>query len=187
MLLTWWNSLPAAMSPSAIITEQSPVQHTLDPDSKITLGNLSPGRLSPNLFLGINLDPNSMDRNLSFEWTSYASPSTSSTANNHQPQFQHRSINSDPNCLNMEDTTPYDDIKFLNGEQFNMEAYKGDCILNIDPNMLTDDQQKQHNIIGLDLHNFTFDDDDGIDKSSPLLDLERPLINITVQNMGDKY
>lgn len=87
----------------------------------------------------------------------------------------------------MDDTTPYDDIKFLNADQFNMESYKGDCILNIDPNMLVDDQQKQHNIIGLDLHNFTFDDDDGIDKSSPLLDLERPLINITVQNVGEKY
>lgn len=177
------------MSPSAIITEQSPIQHTLDPDSKITLGNLSPGRLSPNLFLGINLDPNSMDRNnLSFEWTSYTSPSTSSTVtNNHQQHFQHRSTNNDPNCLNM-DENPYDDIKFLNTDQFNMESYKSDCILNIDPNtMLVDDQQKQHNIIGLDLHNFTFDDDDGIDKSSPLLDLERPLINITVQNIGEKY
>lgn len=178
------------MSPSAIITEQSPIQHTLDPDSKITLGNLSPGRLSPNLFLGINLDPNSMDRNnLSFEWTSYTSPSTSSSTN-HQ-QFQHRSINNDPNCHHMDDTTPYDDIKFLNADQFNMESnmesYKGDCILNIDPNMLAEEQQKQHNIIGLDLHNFTFDDDDGIDKSSPLLDLERPLINITVQNVDEKY
>lgn len=178
------------MSPSAIITEQSPIQHTLDPDSKITLGNLSPGRLSPNLFLGINLDPNSMDRNnLSFEWTSYTSPSTSASTNNHQ-QFQHRSINNDPNCLNnMDDTTTYDDIKFLNADQFNMESYKGDCILNIDPTMLVDEQQQkhQHNIIGLDLHNFAFEDDDGMDKSSPLLDLERPLINITVQNIGEKY
>ncbi len=178
------------MSPSAIITEQSPIQHTLDPDSKITLGNLSPGRLSPNLFLGINLDPNSMDRNnLSFEWTSYTSPSTSSSNNNHHHQFQHRAINNDPNCMNMEDTSPYDDMKFLNSDQFgiNMESYKSDCILNIDPNMLVDDQQKHpHNIIGLDLHNFTFDEDEG-DKSSPLLDLERPLINITVQNIGEKY
>lgn len=178
------------MTPSEILTEQSPIQHTLDPDSKITLGNLSPGRLSPNLFLGINLDPNSMDRNnLSFEWTSYTSPSTST--DNHQ-QFQHRSMHNDPNCLNMEDAAPYDDIKFLNADQFNVESYKGDCILNLDPNMLADDHQKEHNIIGLDLHNFAFDDDDGgiddgIDKSSPLLDLERPLINITVQNMGEKF
>lgn len=176
------------MSPSAIVIEQSPIQHTLDPDSKLTLGNLSPGRLSPNLFLGINIDPNSMDR--TFEWTSYTSPSTSSSTN-HQ-QFQQRLINNDPNCLNMDDTTPYDDIKFLNVDQFNMETFKGDdYILNIDPNILGDDQQKQNNLIGLDLHNFPFDDDDdhgdiGIDKSSPLMDLERPLINITVQNVDDE-
>lgn len=87
----------------------------------------------------------------------------------------------------MDDTSPYDDIKFLNADQFNMESFKSDCILNIDPNMLGEDHLQKQQIIGLDLHNFSFDDDDGIDKSSPLMDLERPLINITVQNVDEKY
>lgn len=45
----------SALSPTtAHITAD--IQNTLDPESKITLGNLSPVRLSPNIFLGITLD-----------------------------------------------------------------------------------------------------------------------------------
>lgn len=143
------------MSPTAtILNDQSSIHHTLDPESKITLGNLSPGRLSPNLFLGINLDHIGMDKNtLSMEWTNFT-PSTSSTSMissvQHHDAMMRSSVSDNidiepVNCLNLDNasTSSYDDIKFLSGEQFNMDQFKTECILNLDHAML-DDPPSRH-------------------------------------------
>ncbi|XP_058442727.1 homeobox ARX homolog alr-1 [Malaya genurostris] len=53
---------------------------SFDQDGKLSLGQMSPGRLSPNLFLNLNFDQiNSIDgrgSNLTFEWNSYPPTST---------------------------------------------------------------------------------------------------------------
>lgn len=82
------------------------IRSTLDPESKITLGNLSPVHLSPNPFFGINLDQMGLDGDtISMEWTNYnpsafvaqsTSPSHSGGVyaihhnNNQQQQQQHQ-------------------------------------------------------------------------------------------------
>lgn len=184
------------MSPTEMLTDQSSIQHSLDPESKITLGNLSPGRISPNnLFMGINLDHFGMDRNtLALEWSTFTpSASTSSSTSSFQALGRSLStIDETPNCLHLDVNAPsvtYDEIKFLNVDQFNMENFKSDCTLNLDPTILDDHASKVHNHhhhhMGLDLHNFNMSD---CDKSSPLMDLEKPIMNITVDNLtSDKY
>lgn len=191
------------MSPTAILNEQS-MQHTLDPDSKITLGNLSPGRLSPNLFLGINLDSIGMDRNtLAMEWSSFTPSSSLSRST------QNVSDASTNGCLHLDSSaSSYDDCKYLNIDQFNMEHFKAECILNLDQSMLGEntkqqqqqqqlhdmqnettlqlDQLQHHSLASLDLQSFSLHE---MEKSSLLLDLEKPIMNITVQHMpdDDKY
>lgn len=245
------------MSPTAtILNDQSSIHHTLDPESKITLGNLSPGRLSPNLFLGINLDHIGMDKNtLSMEWANFT-PSTSSTGmistvQHHDAMMRSAvsdNIDIEPvNCLNLDNasTSSYDDIKFLSSEQFNMDQFKTECILNLDQAMLDDPpsrhqtpahheqmmhlnqhhhqqhqhqqhhhqhQQQQllhkleddhsqqlqlhqlqqesqiihrsqqhhhHSSIDSELQSFSLHES-GMDKSSPLMDLEKPIMNISI-------
>lgn len=249
------------MSPTAAITsDQTLIHNTLDPESKITLGNLSPGRLSPNLFLGINLDHIGCDKNsLSLEWTTF-NPSTSSVTDSTQHLL--RSNSNDQSlglCLDNASTSSYDDIKFMSVDQFNMDNFKAECILNLDQSMLDEQhhtskmlhdsqmhqeqdneqqliqsdhfqhhesshdqhhdhlnhhlehhdhhdhhnhrhdllqQQQQHghiyqldhSTIDLDLPSFTLHESI-INKSSPLMDLEKPIMNITVvENIpSDKY
>lgn len=66
-----------ALSPAAITIltdtgDPEEIRSTLDPESKITMGNLSPVRLSPNPFFGINLDQMGLDSDtISMEWTNY--------------------------------------------------------------------------------------------------------------------
>lgn len=98
-----------------------------------------------------------------------------------------------------------------------METFKNECILNLDQSMLTDDHHsadeigKHHqlengisgtggtgsvSLIGgngeLDLvHTFNIHGDCDVDdngQSSPLMDLEKPIMNISVENLSnDKY
>lgn len=198
------------------------LHHTLDPDSKITLGNLSPERLSPNMFLGINLDGIGNDRT---EWATFTMPpssSASATMTQMLPsQPHHYQSNADmgsgetstsqmtslascsdenvsmlrssiihtnnlidmSNCLNLDNSTSsYDDIKYLNVDHFSMANFKGDCIdLQMDQNIILDDKtmsitqalldEPTHDLV--DMHSAY-----SIDKSSPLLDLEKPIMNI---------
>lgn len=101
---------PLALSPAAITIltdngDSDEIRSTLDPESKITLGNLSPVRLSPNPFFGINLDQMGLDGDtISMEWTNYnpsafgnqASPPNHSGGYsslhqiNQQPQHSHQ-------------------------------------------------------------------------------------------------
>lgn len=191
------------------------LQHSLDPDSKITLGNLSPERLSPNIFLSMNLDNVDDRHNVNVEWANYNElmPSSSHQQHSHDPSItsqlisipishQNQYIRSSMlnttniidmnNCLNLDQTvSPYDDIKFLGVDHFsNIDSFKSDCILNMDQSIILDD--KLGNSMGvssvlLDEHTEdlrdTFSIHDSMEKSMPLLDLEKPVININVENL----
>lgn len=134
-------------------------QTTLDPEGKISLGNLSPGRLSPNIFLGLLDHPMLEKNNLALEWTNF-NPSQSSSV---------RQNMIDTNCLNMDNSSSYDDMKFLNADHFNMENFKTECILNLDQSILD-----EHNSLNLNDH--------GIKNSDvSMMDLERPILNINIQ------
>lgn len=188
-----------------------------------------------------------MDRNsLAMEWTNFtaSSPtnlpqsSSSSSQYNNSSLFQrssssmlHNVVNNNDtttNCINLTD-------QFLNVDQFNMESFKNDCILNLDQSMLADDHQHHHHqqqhlhhnhssdIVGiatkhginenvdddgndssinnvnhliddgdneLDLVTFHMHDDCTVDndhrQSSPLMDLEKPIMNIMVDNLSEE-
>lgn len=192
------------------------LQHTLDPESKITLGNLSPERLSPNLFLSMNMNMNMNidgvdDRNnISVEWTNYSENTPSSTMSLHS-HHQHELTMSTPmtavpvmsqyirpnllstsnvidinNCLSLDNSSsPYDEIKFLGVDHFNnMEGFKGDCILNMDQSIILDDKAiGESSVDDLDIRE-TFVLHESMEKSMPLVDLEKPIININLEHLS---
>lgn len=195
------------------------MQHTLDPESKISLGNLSPERLSPNLFLSMNIDGIDDRNNISVEWTNYTESTPTSTMayhTNHQHELNMISslsalpaINQNQylrpsnllntsniidlnNCLNLESSTsPYDEIKFLGVDQFsNIESFKSDCILNMDQSIILDDKTiGESNVLleepsgDLDIRE-TFVLHESMEKSMPLIDLEKPIININLEHLS---
>lgn len=59
----------------------SHLQSALDTEAKLTFGHLSPGRLSPNLFLNLNLDNIGERKAIDIDWTTYTDsvPTTSCT------------------------------------------------------------------------------------------------------------
>lgn len=101
----------------------------------------------------------------------------------------------DSNCLHHLDQSEsaYDEIKFLNVDHFNMDTFKGDCLLNMDQSMILDDKiigTVPNNMLGeehseeLDMHSaFAMHNDPMDGKTSPLLDLEKPIMNITVESL----
>lgn len=190
------------------------LQHTLDPESKITLGNLSPERLSPNLFLSMNIDGIDDRNNISVEWTNYTensvAPAMSIHSHHHhemsmssslsslpimsQHQYVRPNLLSTPNvidinsCLNMDNSaSPYDEIKFLGVDHFNnMDGFKGDCILNMDH---LDKTIAESNVL---LSEAPEDLDlresfvlhDSMEKSMQLVDLEKPILNINLESLS---
>lgn len=58
-----------------------------------------------------------------------------------------------------------------------MENFKTECILNMDQSIL--DESHKSAVEELDLHVFNTDD---VDKTSSLLDLEKPIMNIIIDN-----
>lgn len=174
---------------SGLISEPSLNQHSLDPESKITLGPLSPGRLSPNIFLNLNIDHLGMDRNnLTLEWSSFP-PTHPQTLQHPSQQMQSHQQSQDqslpqsqmsgPNSLNL-DSSPssYDEIKFLNVDQFSMDNFKPDGILNLDQSILDEKQQS----LSLDMPSFSLSEPP---KTPPLMDLDKPIININVSGILD--
>lgn len=194
------------------------IQHTLDPESKISLGNLSPERLSPNLFLSMNIDGIDDRNNISVEWTNYTENTATSTMayhTNHQHELNMSSsltglpaINQNQylrpnllstsniidlnNCLNLEhSTSPYDEIKFLGVDNFsNIESFKSDCILNMDQSIILDDKTIGESSVlleepsgDLDIRE-TFVLHESMEKSMPLIDLEKPIININLEHLS---
>lgn len=199
----------------------SVMQHTLDPESKISLGNLSPERLSPNLFLSMNIDGVDDHRNnISVEWTNYTEGTPTSTmAYHHSHHSQHElgmasSLTTLPamnqnhygrpnllsaaniidlnNCLNLEhSTSAYDEIKFLGVDNFNhIEGFKSDCILNMDQSIILDDKAMGESSVLLDEPSGeldmreTFALHESMEKSMPLIDLEKPIININLEHLS---
>ena len=188
------------------MNDQPSLQHTLDPESKITLGNLSPERLSPNLFLGINLDHISMDKNtLALEWTNFmplssTAPSTAEsnsspgrdTPQTLRPSFLQSSDQSHHSLLlDATSTSSFDDIKFMN----DMDSFKAECILNLNDSYhnhnqnikehssghLQHDQQPHHSHSHQHrMHYSNHSMDLDLNKPPPLMDLEKPIMNITI-------
>ncbi|KAM7350600.1 pvuII-PstI homology 13 [Cochliomyia hominivorax] len=166
-------------------------------------GVSTPSRMSPNIFLNLNIDHMGLDRggSLSMEWSTYppstlannslaTMPSTStktpplsfqtltSTSSSsismmktqdHQLMLQHHhnqqqqehhcdnqnahNLMSD-NCFNGSldlvdtntSTSTYDEMKFLNVDQYTIEQLKAECILNMDQALSLDDSEKLQNI-----------------------------------------
>lgn len=193
------------------------MQHTLDPESKITLGNLSPERLSPNLFLSMNIDGMDDRNNISVEWTNYTESTPISTMSLHSIHPQELGMSSPltaipvmsqnqyirpnmlsaaniidiNNCLNLDSSTsPYDEIKFLGVDNFtNIESFKNDCILNMDQSMILDDKTMGESSVLLDEQTGeldlreTFVLHDSMEKSMPLVDLDKPIISINLEHL----
>lgn len=92
------------------------------------------------------------------------------------------------NCLNLESSmSSYDDIKFFNVDHFNMESFKSDCILNMDQAIILDNKTIGESSVLLEEPSEELEDirstfaiDDSMKKSMPLLDLEKPIINIDI-------
>lgn len=173
-----------------ILANQSPQlldqhQHAMDSDTRLL--NISPGRLSPNLFLNLNFDNgNTLDNSnaLKFEWTNF----------NPNPVFNKQNPGMN-NLHHLENTSPSLPYEFLNGDHFNIENFRNECILNLDQNLLShvDSGDQMSRLIteklevmgnedklaiNMDLQNYS---------KSELLDLEKP-ININVINLSnEKY
>nr|XP_019563189.2 pituitary homeobox 3-like [Aedes albopictus] len=71
------------------LQDGNPQVHGFDNDGKLSLGQMSPGRISPNLFLNLNFDHiNPVDGrggNLTFEWNSFPTTSTQSRQSSAYP------------------------------------------------------------------------------------------------------
>jgi hypothetical protein len=139
-------------------------------------------RLSPNLFLNLNFEnANTLDTNvnsLKFEWSSFNPSLISSSSSTVVPS----NLSLSPNNKNYVSSPTYE---FLNVDQFNMDNFKNECILNLDHNLLNSVNDTSTSLISntmpnrsIDLHGFSLGDD-----TKELLDLEKP-INI---NISDKY
>lgn len=191
-------------------TTANVIQHSLDPDSKITLGHLSPERLSPNIFLSMNLDGVDERHSINMEWANYGEMTSTSSSHLHQLQYVHDPSISTPlvanpvthqnqyihsngmdttNIILDQTTSPYDDIKFLGVDHFNnMDSFNMNQSIILDDKLahsmsvagvLMDDQHADD----LDMQG-TFDINDPMGKTMPLLDLEKPVININIENLA---
>lgn len=166
-------------------------------------GVTTPSRMSPNIFLNLNIDNMGLERggSLSMEWSTYP-PSTLANNSNHSlttmpstsskspslfqslpptssssmmrshdhlnlQQHQHHQQQSQPHCdiqnsqhlvgdncfngsLDLVDnntsTSTYDEMKFLNVDQYTIEQLKAECILNMDQTLSLDDGDKPQHI-----------------------------------------
>lgn len=94
------------------------------------------------------------------------------------------------NCLNLDNvTSPYDEIKYIGVDHFNhLENFRNDCIFSMnDADCLNDKDIEVSDVLSkepseeLDLHE-SFEMHDSMEKNVPLLDLEKPIINISMNN-----
>lgn len=194
----------------------------MDPESKITFGHLSPGRLSPNLFLNLNLDNIGERKAVDIDWTTYTDsiPTTSSTISlpqtqshlelcvsspsatstvpyivtNQNPYVRSSSSMDMNNYLNLDasgSSTPYDDIKYIGVDNFtNLDSFKNDCMFGMGDSVCLSDRDMEVGDVlvketsgDMNMHE-TFEMHDSMEKSMPLLDLEKPIININVDSSG---
>ncbi|XP_067640022.1 homeobox protein SMOX-3 [Eurosta solidaginis] len=171
--------------------------NSLDNDPKVPFQTdrcISPSRLTPNIFLNLNIDQLERGGEVSMEWSTYPPTSTMSTmshtltqshtppsliiahntnnsCNNNNHSNNHHNINEsnmeDPQTshhnhnqchehnnhlslissslsasLDLDTTTnsTYDEMKFLNVDQFTIDNFKAECILNLDHGLTLDDR-----------------------------------------------
>lgn len=136
----------------------------------------SEDRLSPNLFLNLNFDNSgaieSNANSLKFEWSNFNPTiinSVPSTTLSMSPVPHASKMSS--NCSYISSPT----YEFLNiDQQFNIDHFKNECILNLDHNLLSsvnDNSLISNPIPGrsIELHSFS------LDETKELLDLEKPI------------
>uniref|UniRef100_A0A0A1XRG5 Aristaless-related homeobox protein n=1 Tax=Zeugodacus cucurbitae TaxID=28588 RepID=A0A0A1XRG5_ZEUCU len=148
-----------------------------EPKAPFGTGCLSPSRMSPNIFLNLNIDQLERGGGVSMEWSTYPPTSTMSgmshtltqsntpppliiTNNNNNnsnlldPQGSQLSHNTSLSnhvsllsgglntSLDLDATTnsTYDEMKFLNVDQFTIDNFKAECILNLDHALALDDK-----------------------------------------------
>lgn len=206
--------------PSPPLNDSLMPNAALDLDKINLTDEMSPndGRISPNLFLNLNFDHMGLERNhLSLEWTNFnpLPPTTMSTPTSRCVTSSASSssniggLSSISHCLNLENSSSYDDMKFLNVDHFNMENFKTECILNLDHSDLhqfslphqhqhtTDsstslttnlDSQMDHQIVDhLHNHHLIHHPCDK-EQNSPcdeLIDIEKPILNINIESLND--
>lgn len=150
----------------------------------VPVDSISPSRLSPNLLMNFNLDQISMDRSgMPFDWSS-AYASTPSILNNSNSSMYVRTTPNNglvdvSNCSNIvnldgSNVSSYDDIKFLNVDQFTMDNFKNECILDLDQSLFSSDKSN-----GM-MMNYGITSMEAIHKSTQLIDMEKPILNINV-------
>lgn len=166
----------------AVPQQQPHHQHLMNDNDASKL--LSPDdRLSPNLFLNFE-NSGALDSNvnsLKFEWSNF-NPSIINTVpslNISMSPVPNNKISSSSSFI------PSPSYEFLNVDQFNIDNFKNECILNLDHNLLNSVSDASASLMSspmpsrsLDLNTFSL-----VDDTKELLDLEKP-INI---NINDKF
>uniref|UniRef100_A0A034W118 Aristaless-related homeobox protein n=1 Tax=Bactrocera dorsalis TaxID=27457 RepID=A0A034W118_BACDO len=169
------NSLGTTLLPDT--PPQSANSLDNEPKAPFGAGCLSPSRMSPNIFLNLNIDQLERGGGVSMEWSTYPPTSTMSsmshtltqsntpppliiTNNNNNnsnmadPQSSHLNHNTSLSnhvsllsgglntSLDLDATTnsTYDEMKFLNVDQFTIDNFKAECILNLDQALTMDDK-----------------------------------------------
>jgi hypothetical protein len=143
-------------------------------------------RLSPNLFLNLNFDNSSssaLDPNaaLKFEWSNFNPTMTALPSSTISMSPVPISSNIHSNKISSTPTSSFissPTYEFLNVDQFNMDNFKNECILNLDHNLLNSVSDASSSLMptrSIDLNSFSLDD------TKELLDLEKPI------NINDKF
>ncbi|KAG5683441.1 hypothetical protein PVAND_012722 [Polypedilum vanderplanki] len=158
-----------------------PLQCEQDTSKLLNSTNISDDRLSPNLFLNLNFEnSNTLDTNvnaLKFEWSSF-NPTIITPTTTTVP-----SMSMSPVPLPHSKFISSPTYEFLNVDQFNIDNFKNECILNLDHNLLNSVNDTSSTIISSSMPTRSIDCFSLSDETKELLDLEKP-INI---NINDKY
>ncbi|XP_064539585.1 homeotic protein bicoid [Drosophila montana] len=153
------GQLDSALAGGGTLLPDTPPQSSNSLDNELKApygtGGLSPSRLSPNIFLNLNIDHLGLERGgsgLSMEWSTYP-PSTQPQQQQQQLQesqqqqlpesqqqhvctLQHQALASAFGAsldLDMNDgCSAYDEMKFLSVDQFTIDSFKADCILSME-------------------------------------------------------
>lgn len=175
-------SLMECEQPQAVPQQQS-IHHDDHHQSLINENEVSDDRLSPNLFLNFE-NPGGLDssvNSLKFEWSNF-NPSMINSVPSLNISMSPVPINS--NKMSSSSYIPSPTYEFLNVDQFNMDNFKNECILNLDHNLLSSVNDSSTSLMSspmprsIDLNPFSL-----VDDTKELLDLEKP-INI---NINDKF
>ncbi|XP_017842397.2 uncharacterized protein LOC108599812 [Drosophila busckii] len=148
------DSALAAGSGGTLLPDTPPQSaNSLDNELKAPYGSvvMSPSRLSPNIFLNLNIDHLGLERGgsgLSMEWSTYP-PSTLSTPQEQTPQPQPAALQQQQQQQQQQQhqfgstldldigdgSCAYDEMKFLGVDQFTIDSFKADCILSMEQSL----------------------------------------------------